>query len=141
MALGTYVPSEVKVTVAGHVVTGFTETSFVDVEFSNDRVTMEKGADGEVARVINSDNSAIITVRLQQTSASNDVFSALFQADIISHSGSFVVSVKDNKGNTSYVSHDAWFTNLPSVSFSNGVEQREWSIQCGTLVAAFVGGN
>lgn len=140
MALGTYSPSDMSIIVAGHIVTGYTETSFVDIEFSNDRITMEKGADGEVARVINSDDSGMITIRLQQTSPSNDVLSALFDADIISKSAAFPVVVSDNLGTTKFVSDAAWITQYPSTSFSNGVEQREWKIQCGKLIA-HVGGN
>lgn len=141
MSLGTYAPSEVSISVAGHIVSGYTETSFVDIEFSNDRITMEKGADGEVARVINADDSAMITIRLQQTSPSNDVFSLLFDADIISKSGAFPIGVTDNSGNSKFASDAAWFTQLPSVSFSNGIEQREWTIQCGSLKAVHIGGN
>ena len=81
MALSTYAPDKVSINIAGHIVTGYTETSFVDIEFSNDRITMEKGGDGEVARVITADNSAMITVRLQQTSPSNDVLSLLAQIE------------------------------------------------------------
>tara|TARA_R110000822_G_scaffold15369_10_gene52999 strand:+ start:1254 stop:1682 length:429 start_codon:yes stop_codon:yes gene_type:complete len=141
MSLGTYAPGEVSINVAGHIVSGYTESSFVDIEFGNDRITMEKGADGEVARVITEDDSAMITIRLQQTSPSNDVFSALFDADIITKAGAFVIGVKDNLGSTTFLCDAAWITKLPSVSFSNGIEQREWAIQCGSLKAAHVGGN
>lgn len=140
MALGTYVPSEVSISVAGHIVTGYTESSFVDIEYSNDRITFEKGADGEVARVITSDDSGMIMIKLQQTSASNDALSALFDADVISHSGAFPIIVRDNSGNTLAGSDAAWIKQLPSVTYSNGVEQREWMITCGSLYM-FVGGN
>lgn len=141
MAVNTYSPSEVKISVAGHLVSGLTEQSFVDIAFTNDRITMEKGADGEVARVINSDDSATITLRLQQTSPSNDVMTALYQADVISKSATFPITVEDKLGTTKYVCDAAWITQLPSVTFSNGVESREWVIQCGTLAAAIIGGN
>ena len=141
MALGTYSPSDVSIIVAGHIVTGYTETSFVDIEFSNDRITMEKGADGEVARVINSDNSAMITIRLQQTSPSNDVLSLLFDADIISKSAAFPIQVTDNSGSSTYTCDAAWITQYPSTTFSNGIEQREWKVQCGALYLVNVGGN
>ena len=141
MALGTYSPDKVSINVAGHIITGYTETSFVDIEFSNDRITMEKGADGEVARVINSDDSAIITIRLQQTSSSNDVLSALFDADLISSSGAFPINVTDTSGSSSFTCDAAWITQYPTTTFSDGVEQREWNIQCGSLKLAHVGGN
>lgn len=140
MALGTYIPGEVSVSIAGHIITGYIDGSFIDIEYSNDRIVKQKGADGETARVITSDDSGMFTIRLQQTSASNDVLSGLFQADIVSGQGAFPISVKDNSGNTLAWSDAAWIKQLPATSFSNSVEEREWAIDAGSIFL-LVGGN
>lgn len=140
MATNTYVVGEVSIVAAGHIMTGLADGSFVDVEYNSDRITMQKGADGEVARVINSDDSGRITIRLQQTSASNDALTALHVADLVSHSGAFPISIRDHSGNTLAISASAWITKLPTVSFGTKVEEREWVIECGSL-AVIVGGN
>jgi len=140
MAFGTYVPSEVSIDIAGHIVSGYSDGSFVEAEHTNDRITMKKGADGETARVISSDDSGMITIRLQQTSASNDVLSSLFEIDIISFDGSFPIGIRDNQGNTLVSCGAAWIKKMPNVTFSNDVEDREWVIDCGSL-AIFAGGN
>lgn len=140
MSLSTYVPEKVSVSIAGHIVSGYAEGSFVEVDYTNDRISMSKGADGETARVITSDDSGSVTIRLLQTSLSNDVLSALYLADITSHSGLFPLTVKDDNGNTKIFSDAAWVKKLPTTSFGNELEDREWVIDCASLTV-FVGGN
>lgn len=140
MGLGTYVPEKVSVVIAGHIVSGYADGSFVEVDYTNDRISMTKGADGETARVITSDDSGSVTIRLQQTSLSNDVLSALYEADIISHSGVFPLVVSDDNGNTKVFSDAAWIKKLPTTSFGTELEDREWVIDCANLVV-FVGGS
>lgn len=140
MGIGTYAPSDVSVIIAGHIVSGYADGAFVEVDYTNDRITMQKGADGETARVITSDDSGTITLRLQQTSLSNDVLSALFEADTISKKATFPLAINDDNGNTLVGTDAAWIKKLPTVSFGNELEDREWMIDCGSI-KMFVGGN
>nr|NIQ06865.1 DUF3277 family protein [Candidatus Korarchaeota archaeon] len=108
MAVKTYSPKDVSVIVAGTIITGYAEDTFLAIERSSDAFAKVVGADGEVARTASADKSGTITLTLIQSSASNDVLSALQNADEISLAGKFPVMVKDNFGSSLYISGTAW---------------------------------
>jgi len=140
MAAKTYSPKKVSITVAGVIITGYADGTFVSVERAADAFTKVVGSDGEVGRVHSADRSGKITITLQQTSESNDVLSALQIADETTLTGKFPVVVKDTNGTSLYMAGDAWIMKNPNAEYSNGMSTREWSIECADLVA-FAGGN
>ena len=140
MAAKTYSPKKVSVIVAGVIMAGYAEGSFISVERSADAFTKVVGSDGEVGRVHSADRSGRITLTLQQTSESNDVLSALQIADEFSLTGKFPVIVKDNNGTSLYHGMDAWIVKSPNAEYSNSMSPREWMIDVADLTA-FSGGN
>ena len=140
MAAKTYSPKKVSISVAGVIITGYAEGTFVSVERSSDTFTKAVGSDGEVGRVHSADRSGLITLTLQQTSESNDVLSALQQVDELTLTGKFPVMVKDNNGTSLYTSGDAWIEKIADAEYSNDMSTREWRIACADLIA-FTGGN
>lgn len=138
---GTYDPSRVTVTVGAAVLSGFAEDTFISIEEIGDGVTSVSGADGEVARAMSSDRRCRVTITLQQTSAGNDILSALLQADRISGGdGIFPITVADLRGRTVFNASEAWVTKLPNAEFGVTVGSREWVIETGKG-NYFVGGN
>lgn len=140
MGAKTYSPKKVSVVVAGVIIRGYADGTFVMVERSADTFTKVTGADGEVGRVHSADRSGRITITLQQTSESNDILSALQLADELSLTGKFPVIVKDNNGTSLYMAGDAWIMKAPNAEYSNGMSTREWIIECADL-DPFAGGN
>ncbi|KUE88885.1 hypothetical protein ASL20_09675 [Cupriavidus necator] len=141
MTTHTYDPARVNVTVAAATLSGFAEDSFVSIEELGDGVTSTSGADGEVARAMSSDRRCKVTIRLQQTSAGNDVLSTLLRADRLSGgSGIFPIAVTDLRGRTVFTSSEAWVVKLPQSEFGKEVGEREWEIQTGNSFY-HVGGN
>lgn len=140
MAAKTYSPKKVAITVAGVIITGYADGSFVSVERASDTFTKVVGADGEVGRVHSADRSGAITLTLQQTSESNDVLSALQIADELTLTGKFPVTVKDNNGTSLYIAGEAWIVKPVDAEYSGDMSTREWRIECAVL-EAFAGGN
>lgn len=141
MTTRTYDPSRVNVTVGAATLSGFAADTFISIEEVGDGVTSVVGADGEVARAMSSDRRCRVKITLQQTSAGNDVLSALLQADRLSGGGSlFPIAVADLRGRTVFTSSEAWVVKYPTAEFGAEVGSREWTIETGNS-AFFVGGN
>lgn len=136
----TYSPKKVQVIVNGVPLTGFADGSFVEVEMSADAFTMVIGADGEGARAASADQSGTVTVRLLQTSAGNDVLSALLTADRLTQLGTFSLIVKDVSGTSLVLAQQAWVKKMANITFDKEIQAREWVIES-DLLNVFAGGN
>ncbi len=140
MSVYTYDPSQVLVTVGGAMISGFTDGSFVKVARDEDAYSKVVGADGQVSRAKNANTSGSVTITLKQTSASNDVLSALAAADEVGNAGLVPILIKDLLGATLASSPDAWIKKLPDMDLAKEVSDREWALDCGELWI-IVGGN
>lgn len=146
--LKTYAPNQVSVilthgaTGITHTVTGFSEDSIVSIERNAETFTMYRGADDTKTRIFNSDSSATITVPLQQTSNSNDIFTLLYEYDRarLNSDGLFSIQIKDLTGRSVYYSDEAYIAIVPNSAFSNNMELREWVIHAASL-NTLIGGN
>jgi hypothetical protein len=146
--LKTYSPNSVSVIITHdatgivHTVTGFSEDSIVAIERNSETFTMYRGADDTKTRIYNSDSSATITIPLQQTSNSNDIFSLLYEFDRarLNSDGLFSLQIKDLTGRSVYYSDEAYIAIIPNSSFSNSMELREWLLHAASLNTA-IGGN
>ncbi|WP_066733542.1 phage structural protein [Cupriavidus sp. D384] len=141
MTTHTYDPARINVTVGAATLSGFAEDSFIGIEELGDGVTSKAGADGEVARAMSSDRRCRVTIKLLQTSRSNDLLSSLLQADRLSGgNGLFPVAVADLRGRSVLHASEAWVVKLPTSEFGKEVGEREWIIETGGGTY-FVGGN
>lgn len=146
--LATFAPNDVNVVITqrstgiAHIVSGFTEDSIVNIERSAETFTLYTGADNTSTRIYNANKSASITVSLQQTSASNDIFSLLYANDAASRnsSGLFSIQISDASGRSQYFSDDAYIGIVPNSAFGNTMQAREWIIQAHNL-DTYIGGN
>lgn len=139
-AIKTYAPDKVTVVFGGAILTGYAEDSFIKIEMSTEAFTMHVGGDGEVSRTRNVDRTGKVTVKLKQTSDSNDILSAFYTADITSLQGYLPVIVKDNAGRTLAAGSSAWIQKLPETEFGKEIGEREWVLDVADL-DYFVGGN
>jgi hypothetical protein len=139
-AIKTYAPDKVSVVLGGAIMSGYAEDGFVKIEVATEAFTKHVGADGEVSRTRNTDKSGTITLKLKQTSDSNDVLSALYNTDITTLQGYLPVIVKDNVGRTLAAGSSAWIQKLPEAEFGKEIGDREWIIEVADL-QYFVGGN
>lgn len=146
--LSTFAPNDVTIIISqpstgiSHEVSGFSEDSIVQIERVAETFTLYTGADNTSTRIYNANNSAKLTFSLQQTSASNDIFSALYHNDAASRNstGLFSIQIKDNSGRSNYFSDDAYIGVVPNSNFSNSMQTREWVIHAHNLQTD-IGGN
>jgi len=137
----TYSPADVKIVYGGVEMTGFADSSFVTIEFAADSFTKKVGADGSVTRIRVADDSGSVTIKLLQSSSSNEILTALMEADRAGLTGALPIIVKDANGTSLYTCGKAWVSTRPSVDYSNDVGTLEWKIDCDHLAALFGSSN
>ena len=146
--LATFAPNDVNVVITqdstgiAHIVSGYSEDSIVNIERNAETFTMYTGADNTSTRIYNANKSAVITLSLQQTSASNDILSLLYANDSASRnsSGLFSLQISDSSGRSRYFSDDAYVGVVPNSAFANSMQTRDWVIHAHNL-DTYIGGN
>lgn len=118
---------------------GVADGDFYTVEYREDRATLVVGAQGDTTAVLNADQSATATVRLNHGSPANDALSALipdYENDRLP-SGPFIL--KDLNGTTMVEAEVAFISKTPPAMAGKDSPTREWVL---TLAKAriFVGG-
>jgi len=140
MAVFSYDPKQVIISIGGVTMSGFTDGTFLEVV--RDEPTWQKvvGADGYVTRGKTNNFSGTLTLTLKQSSPSNDVLSGYMAIDEATNQGIFPVLVKDLSGNSIYFSANSWVTQYANSTFGKDISDREWTI---ALAEAdiFVGSN
>jgi hypothetical protein len=119
-----YDPKKVTVVIGGHVLSGFADDEFIRVTFP-DAGSKVVGADGEVTFNRSADETAELTIRLKQSSPSNDVLSTLVRVSRATNIPISPVLIKGN-GSTLVASPHAWLIGKPEVVLGKEVKDYEW---------------
>lgn len=138
--LSTYDPSQVFVTYGGFTLQGFAEGSMVSVERNENAYNLYIGSDGEGARSKSNNKSAVITIRLMQTSDSNDILTSIAKMDETANAGSLPFMIKDGNGRTLLIAENCWIQKIPVIDFGKEVVEREWKLETDNI-EVFTGGN
>ena len=128
-----YDPAGIQMIFAGNPITGYAAGTFVNAERTNDTYQTVAGADGEAARAKSNDRSGTVTFTLMQTSAANDLLSALALADELTGDGVGPLLIKDLNGTTLVQAETAWVQKPANVEFGQEMSEREWVIATGFL--------
>lgn len=138
---GRYSPASVSCILGAAIISGFGKDSMIEVTWDAEEFSDEVGADGEICRVANAAAvHGMVKVTLLQSSASNDTMTALLNTDVATGKGFVPFLLKAAPDRTLIASEKAWIKGKPSVKFSKGVEEREWTIRI-INVAATIGGS
>lgn len=140
MAVRTYDPKEVIITINSVPMSGFTDGTFLEVVRNEPTWTLVVGADGFATRGKSNNFSGQITLTLKQSSPSNDVLSGLMILDELTNNGIVPIFIKDLSGNSTYFSGQGWVQQWPDSTFSKDIGDRSWIIQVAEL-DLFVGSN
>ena len=140
MAVKTFDPAKLQIIVAGIPIQGLAPDTFCSVERSNQSFNVSVGADGESARAKTNDKSGTVTITLIQSSASNDLLSALCVTDELSGDGVGPLLIKDLNGTTLIAAESCWIQKPASAEFGQEISTREWVIETGEL-NMFIGGS
>lgn len=144
--LATFTPNDVTIVITqqstgiSHIVSGFSEDSIVNVERNADTFMLYTGADDTNTRIYNANTASTVTLSLQQTSASNDILTALYENDRQTRNGLFSITIRDNSGRSEFFSEEAYIGIVPSSAYSNQMNTREWVIHAPKL-DTLIGGN
>ena len=121
-----YNPKKVTGSWRGITFVGPFNDEFFTVAANADATTEHVGAHGHVSVAINSDLSALATIRLVQGSPANLQLSALVpnaERNVL-NSGPFLI--KDLKGADAVFAESAWIKKVAELKFGNEVVAREW---------------
>ena len=140
--LREYDPAQIAVSVAGITLKGWADGEMVRIEQDNPAFEDVVGTDGEVTRARTSDWRATATIRLMQSSPSNDLLSALHILDKNTPGGVGVgaFSLRDKNGTTLILAEKCWISKGPDGSWDRTPTEREWIVRIAKLVAHY-GGN
>jgi len=140
MAVRTYDPKSVVITIGGVPMSGFADGTFLVVDRDENAFTKVTGADGTSTRVKSNNRSGSMTLTLKQSSPSNDVLSGFAALDELSNSGVVPILIKDLSGNSLFFSATGWVQKYPSSEFAKEISNREWVLDL-VDVDMFVGSN
>jgi len=128
----TYDPKKILISLGSHIVTGYSDSTFVSIEPNGDGITSKTGCDGEKVRSIDPDASATISLTLLQTSPTVAFCQSMYDKDrATSGEGTFPILVKDLKGGLVFSAATAWIVNVPSREFAKEDSDREIQIETG----------
>lgn len=141
MALSTYSPSDVTITIAGmHSVTGYTDGTFVRITKDMKPFSKTRAMDGEMSRMYFDDAGYKVELTLMQSSSSNNILSMIYNIDTVTHMGKFPLFIKDGRGQTNFLAATAWIEQIPDVEFGVEMSERRWVFGCSDVVLT-IGGN
>lgn len=141
MALSTYSPSDVTVTIAGmHSVSGYTDGTFVRITKDLKPFSKVRAMDGEQARMYFDDTGYKVELTLMQSSSSNNILHMIHNVDTVTHMGKFPLFIKDGRGQTTFLAGTAWIEQIPEITFGTELSDRTWTFGCSDVILA-IGGN
>ena len=134
MAIKTYNPKKVTVSLGNHIVKGYADDTFITIDPSGDGITKKVGCDGEIVRAISPDDSYVIKLSLLQTSPTIGYLEERLAADRETGEGLFPILIKDLSGSLVFSSDSAWVVRSPSRAFGRDSINRECEIHTGSGV-------
>ncbi len=127
----TYNSKKVIIALGAHIVTGYAEDSFVNVESAGDGTTMKVGCDGSVNRAISPNGAYTIKLSLQQNSPTSDYLMQRYEMDQENGNGFFPVTIKDLMGEEQFTTDTAWVSKPAPWGRGKESTNREWELACG----------
>jgi len=131
MAVKTYDPKKILISIGSHMVTGYAEGTFVSIEPNSDGVSKEVGCDGEIVRSLSPDRSYKVTITVLQTSPTVAFAQKQYDMDMVTGEGIFPIMIKDLTGGVIFSSDSAWFVSSPSREYAKEASERELNIDTG----------
>lgn len=107
---------------------GVADGEFYNVEYREDQVTLVSGGQGDTVFVLNTDQTALFTVRLHPGSPANDMLSAQLPNADANRLPQGVFMLKDLDGTTVVHAEIAVISKPPAISVAKELPVREWQI-------------
>lgn len=126
--MDTFDPQKVTLVIAGNIISGFGEGSFITASREEDTWLSVVGSDGRVARARNANKKGIVQFTLLATAPSNDVCSALHNADELTGIPPGAFQLIDQLGRTVLSGDETFFMKPADVEYDKQVTGRQWSL-------------
>lgn len=128
MAFGNYSFKNVNVIFGILEVQGFAEgDDVVNITFNTDQFNLVVGAKGDATRVQTNDNSALVTVKVLQTSQSYKELLALYNIDKGTGAGVLPLTVSNKETGETFVGINAWIVKNPDIVRGQGANAVEFT--------------
>lgn len=136
----TFDPKQHQLIVGTNIISGFAKDTFIKVARAEDAFVMDVGVDGEGTRSKSNNKMGTFEITLMQSSASNDVLSALALSDELSNGGLVPVMLRDASGRSLYAAEQAYIKKIPDSERARVVGSHVWVLETDSL-NMFHGGN
>lgn len=127
----TYNPREVTISLGSHMVEGYAEDSFIQIEPNGDGITKKVGCDGEIVRSVSPDRTYNIRLSLLMSSASCKFLQDKFDEDVENGNALFSILIKDLKGGMVFSADACWVVRSAARQFGRDAPDREWELSTG----------
>jgi hypothetical protein len=135
MAHATYSPKDVIIALSGTPITGFAEDDFLTLSRTSPLLDPIVGADGELTRTKNADETGTIVISLAQTARANltlSAFAALQRAAPDLPLG--ILEIKDPSGSVLAIGTNVVLAKLPEVTLgATASNSKDWEFHCEKL--------
>lgn len=139
--LFNYSPEAVNCLIAGFIpIEGYVDGTFISVDKDEMPYSSVRLPDGTIARKYNNSQTYTITITLHNGSETNNLLTKLWQVDEITQRGKFPLLIKDQSGSDLLFSTESWIEGIPSLTKSNAIDSRVWTIKSAYAVIN-IGGN
>ncbi len=131
MSVQTFNPKDLFIALGGVLLSGFAD-QMVRIERDTPMAFDERGVEGEIARYLSEDRRGNIIFTLLGTSPGNLVLSTFISADELLGVNIFPVIIHDGSSDKSFeliVAPISWVSGYAPITYSNGIETREWTIR------------
>lgn len=123
----TYNPKLVLASFLGIPFTGaWADGTFLEIEIDEDAFSHYSGADGEVSRTQNHNQSGTATATFAAHSPLNDILSGFHAVDKASGGGVGPFMAKELNGTTLLLSAEAYLIKVPKLEFGKEMGTRQW---------------
>lgn len=128
MTIRTFDINQSKLSIGTHTVTGLADGT--SISFKREAKIFEPAFDGQgnTTRIMTNNNNVTLTLTLAMHSPTNDVLSALANADLSTRNGSVPITFRDSLNSTLITSVASSVQEMPDASFGNVDNNREWVI-------------
>lgn len=111
-----------------HIVTGFSEDSFVSVEPDGDGNKYDQGCDGETVISVDPTDVHKISLKLQQTSETNAYLNTQYEKLKNGEGGVFAVQTSDLLGKEQFSANNCFVSKRAKWERGKDQKERDWEI-------------
>lgn len=131
MAVKTYNPKQVKMSYGTHMITGYSDDTFIQVEPNSDGTSTVVGCDGEVNRAIGTDQTYKVTITLLQNSPSDKYFANTWDEDQEQGTGIHPLMIRDIMGEEEFSADECWIEKPANWERGKDISKRDWVLHTG----------